>query len=406
MKIAHLPLASLSPSLIAVGLVAACANGTSGADEATSPDAAPAHDAAPDVARHFDAAAYDATPAPDASEAQDSAPPPDSAPTCNGTMCNGACVDTTTDSAHCGACGHDCLGQSCSMGACAPVVVSSAFVAPGLLALDANNAYFTGGGAVKSAPKSGGTTTTLVTGESNPMGIAVDATYAYFTNQGGNTVKKVPLAGGAPITIATGQAQPYAIAVDASNVYWTTLGSGAGNGTLMKCALSGCTTPTTLASGLQYAYGLAVDATYVYWTTLNGGGEVRRVGIDGTGERSLGSTFVYPYAVSLSASSLVVLQYGQAGMVWTEPLAGGAPTQIAGGQAFPQMMTADSTAAYWTSWNPQSGGGKSVLKCPLAGCNHQPQAMAYGIQPTGSILTDATWVYWLSNDGTVLKTPK
>jgi hypothetical protein len=292
------------------------------------------------------------------------------------------------------------------MGACAPVVVSSEFTAPGLLALDATNVYFTGGGAVKLAPIAGGTTTTLVTGENSSMGITVDATYVYWTSQGGGTVKKVPIAGGTATTIATSQAQPYAIAVDATNVYWTTIGSGAGNGTLMKCALSGCTTPTQLGAGLQYAYGLAIDATHVYWTTLNGGGEVRRVGIDGTGEVSLGNTFVYPYAVSLSGSSLVVLEYGQAGMVWTEPLGGGTPTQIAGGQAFPQMMTSDSVAAYWTSWNPQSGGGKSVLKCPLAGCNHQPQALAYGIQPTGSVLTDSTWVYWLSNDGTVLKTPK
>lgn len=119
----------------------------------------------------------------------------------------------------------------------------------------------------------------------------------------------------------------------------------------------------------------------------------------------MGNTFVYPYAVEVNASSLVVLEYGQAGMVWVEPINGGTPLQIAGGQSFPQEMTADTTAAYWTAWVP-GPTGQTVMQCALTGCNHQPQVMARGAQPAGSIVTDATWVYWLSNDGTVLKTPK
>ena len=72
---------------------------------------------------------------------------------------------------------------------------------------------------------------------------------------------------------------------------------------------------------------------------------------------------------------LVVLEYGQAGMVWVEPINGGTPLQIAGGQSFPQEMTADSMAAYWTAWLP-GPGGQTVMKCALAGCNHQPQVIA------------------------------
>ncbi len=284
--------------------------------------------------------------------------------------------------------------------------MSARFSPPGRLTHDATNLYWTnGGGAVNTAPIAGGATTTLATATGSAMGVAVDATNVYFASQGDGTIYKVAIAGGARVALATGQAQPYAVVVDATNVYWTTIGSGAGNGTLMKCAIAGCATPTTLATGLQYAYGLALDGTYAYWTTLNGGGQVRRVLLGGGGELAMGSTFVYPYAVQVNASSFVVLEYGQAGMVWVEPINGCTPLQIAGGQSFPQEMTADATAAYWTAWQP-GPTGQTVMKCALTGCNHQPQVMARGVQPTGSIVTDATWVYWLSNDGTVLKTPK
>ena len=47
------------------------------------------------------------------------------------------------------------------------------------------------------------------------------------------------------MVIAAGQASAYGIAVDATNVYWTTNVTG---GTVMLCALGGCSAPTTLAS--------------------------------------------------------------------------------------------------------------------------------------------------------------
>jgi Stigma-specific protein, Stig1 len=327
------------------------------------------------------------------------------------TQCATSCIDLTSDTHNCGACAHDCLGQTCSNGACTPIVLSSSFVPPGRLTLDSNNLYFTNAdGAVRSVPLAGGATSTLVTGQASPEGIAVDATNAYFANNGDGTIKSVPVQGGSATLLAQNQPNPFALQVGGANVYWTTLASGAGNGTLESCAKTGCNlTPATLATGLQYSFGLRVDASNVYWSTLNGGGEVHYVPTGGGVDTAVASQLSYPYDIALSGNTIVVVTYGGPGRVLMVPTPGdagpGTATLLVGAQYFAKNVWADGTNAYWTLDNPTSSGG-TVFECALSGCNNAPLLLAYGFQPCEAIVSDATYVYWLSNDGTVLKTPK
>lgn len=355
----------------------------------------------------------------DGSSSNDSGTSTDAPPTCNiqgQLFCSGQCVDVLSNPLHCGACGHNCMGQACSGGVCAPITLSSQFVPLGGIAQDATTIYFVGGdGALRSVPKAGGTTNTIATGLATPIGVGVDATSAFVANQGTSSIVKVDLATGTKSTLASAQANPVGVVVSGGVVYWNTYGSGAGNGTVMKCAASGCNDqPTQVAWGIQIPspqnfgpiIGLSVDSTSVYWANLNNTGEVRKTALNGnlTTSTQVFTGLGLPGGVASSGSGhLLVNIVGNGTQVWTDGPSG--QSFLVGNQMFPVGSAVTDTDAYWTFYNPNWSNGAQVAKCPLTGCN-SVQVLATGIQPAEGIVVDAAHVYWLSNDGTVMKTPR
>jgi hypothetical protein len=128
---------------------------------------------------------------------------------------------------------------------------------------------------------------------STPQGLALDATYAYFTNgfYGLNTatVVRIPKANMATAVgevMVRNQTRPTALALDGTNMYWTNI-VGAGSDSLSLCPKGVyCNSPTLLASLQQITVNatnlgmIAIDGGYVYWG--NGGdGKILRVPVGG-----------------------------------------------------------------------------------------------------------------------------
>jgi hypothetical protein len=312
--------------------------------------------------------------------------------TCLETVCAGSCVDTQKDAHNCGACAHDCQGASCQMGLCQPVALASNLSSPWGIAVGGGSVYWTnsGDGTVMTLPATGGgTPTALATAQSTPRSIALDAANAYWVDSGAGTVMQCARAGcgGAPLALASGQGAPWGVAVDATSAYWTAgsnverslladagavpVGTDAKTaypiavdgvsaywadsaGSVLKCAVGGCSSPTTLASSAVLggaAYGLAIDAGNVYWTN-SGTGTVSVVSKSGTGAILLAAGQKSPFGVAVDASTAYWANNGD-GTVMKVAVGGGTASTLAVGQGGPTGVAVDAAYVYWTN---QTGG--------------------------------------------------
>jgi len=111
----------------------------------------------------------------------------------------------------------------------------------------------------------------IATGASNPRGIALDlgttgnAVALYYTNfEAQGSVVMIPIVGGAAgaaVTVAKGLGYPDGITLDASTVYWT----NRGDGTVNSLPKGSSGTPAPLASGQNNPGAIVVDGTNIYW---------------------------------------------------------------------------------------------------------------------------------------------
>jgi hypothetical protein len=345
------------------------------------------------------------------------------------TRCNGSCVDEDADSLNCGACGHSCLGGICLARVCQPVTLASGQDDPVGIAVDATSVYWTnngtyadGGtpidGTVMKVPRGGGSTVTLASGQSAPYGVAVNLTSVYWTTQvAAGTVMQVPLAGGTATTLASGQDLPTGVAVDGTSVYW------ASDSTVMKVPLGGGK-PTILATQQNGASFIAVDATSVYWTNFAAGspltGTVMSVPLSGGPPKMLAQMQNSTGGIVVDASNVYWVEEGTKdnnftdGTVMSVPIGGGTPIVLASSQNAPQFITVDATSLYWTNAGMEIHDfmDGAIVKMPLTGGATTTLALAQN--NPWEIAVDATSVYWISQgtvannytDGTVLKIVK
>ena len=119
------------------------------------------------------------------------------------------------------------------------------------------------------------TVVSIASGQINPREMAIDGTTLYWTEDGTNenagNVWSASIDGTGAITpLLCGLGHPVGVAVDGSNVYVTNRGTSPDftNGTVIKCAKTGCANrPTVMAKNQTQPYGVAVDSTRLVWTT-------------------------------------------------------------------------------------------------------------------------------------------
>jgi hypothetical protein len=145
-------------------------------------------------------------------------------------LCGGACVLAVADANNCGACGHACAASEvCSRGVCTPraaTVLASGIGGAVSVALDAQSVAWVDAAGVHVVPRAGGAAKDLAPATDKPLRVALDATYAYWSDAVGGAIMRAPKDGSGAPALLTAAAQPQGLAVVGSTVYWVSSNTG------------------------------------------------------------------------------------------------------------------------------------------------------------------------------------
>lgn len=171
-----------------------------------------------------------------------------------------AAVDTSSDAAHCGACGNRCLTG---------VTTLALAEDPSVGTIDETHVYWAERSAILKVPKTGGEPVTLAETEGMPISVAVDETDVYWTRyQPGDRLQRVPKAGGPVTTLALDHegGSFLQLALDATSVYWIRgeeILRIPKNGGESEIAVG---SKDTVDGGPATVLAFAVDDTSIYWS--------------------------------------------------------------------------------------------------------------------------------------------
>lgn len=207
----------------------------------------------------------------------------------------------------------------------------------------------------------------VLSAASGPTAIAVSGGYAVWAAQDG--VYGCPVTScGSPILIAspTVNGSIQGVAYDGQYVYFTDQGTGAGDGTVVRCApQAGCPASLTLAVGLDNPLGIALYGAQVFWTD------------QGDGQQN--------------------------GSVYQSPKGSSAPLAIAASLDLPTGVASDGADVYWTQATVTDG---TVDRCPSGAYCLTPEALDTGLPGPLGLAVGGGRVYWADSSGSkVLSCP-
>jgi hypothetical protein len=330
-------------------------------------------------------------------------------PSAGDTACtapNSGCFNLQNDVNNCGACGNACgAGNACSVGHCTNVLMTGSPVqmqALGL-ALDASHAYFQNvfDYQLYSVPLTGGAPKALLTKVVNGNG-------NFQTVVGGNLywtqyfqgVFAVPVAGGSAVTISSSEAYPNTITNDGTNVFFANTSSAFSIREVTTATDTVTTVPIVVDAGLGLTgiKPMAVDASHLYWGDTIGAGtsDVYQANKDGSNVILLASGLAGSVnGLTIDANNVYFTVAPGPNGVYQVPIGGGTLTTLASAESSPIPVVTDGTNVFWMNSGgvvrrtPVGGGPLTTLsRCAdigsVASCSGQYVSMAI----------DSTYVYW------------
>jgi len=282
----------------------------------------------------------------------------------------------------------------------APVVLARDQINPAAIDVDETNVYWVSDSrsGISKVKKTGGTVTTIVSGQENIRRMIVDKDMIYFLTD--DEVRKVSTIGGNPTTLVAfssiggGKNIYYYFALDQKNVYFVNDPPESGQ-QIMKMDKGGGK-PAILVPQVYAPSGVVSDGVSVYWIEyLND--IVQKVDIEGGPAVSIGEC-IDPMAIAVDSTS--VYCSNKQGEIMRFTKTSGASTILATVKdAGFDRLAVDEKALYALSvlkgiYRMDKNGRPPVLLVPLNGVS-------------ANLAIDASNIYWSNyNEGTVMRRSK
>ena len=274
------------------------------------------------------------------------------------------------------------------------------------MAVDDSYVYFTDNAdnSLRRVPKCGGDAVLLANTPNFPGDVVALGGTVFWNNQSiAGSIESMPRGGGMPQTLASWtNNEPRGLVADDSRLYFTLEGGDPSLQGVSALPLGGGAVVTV---SKDLAAGLALDDTSLYGgSPADGGINILRIPKTGGGATTLVST-AGVNGIAVDATDLywtTALEFPN-GTVSRIAKSGGAPTILATLNRSPGPIALDDRCVYWGDNGVRPATG-TIDRLPIAG--GPSETLASSQDDPMVIALDATSVYWVTFSGNVLRAPK
>jgi streptogramin lyase len=199
----------------------------------------------------------------------------------------------------------------------------------------------------------------LVTGASEPWGVAVDGKHLYWANEAANTIGRSNLDGSNVEANFISAAEPTGLAVAEGHVYWISPGPRS----IGRAKLDGSDVEAEFIPDVEAFAGLAASSEFIYWGDTSGSGSIGRARLDGS---DVEGSFVdpiepiIPYGVAVD-SGHVYWANSMNNSIGRADLSGGDIDEEFIPNAHPAGVAVDANYIYWGKAQPPEAIGRADI---------------------------------------------